>query len=74
MSVLTNCSMNNFATVCCFKSVESVLNEENLSEKKMDSAACNEPLTLIRLCFLRVVFSGGCQFDPSPFIFQEKLI
>ena len=31
------------------------------------------PLTLIRLGFLKVVFPGGCQFDP-PFIFQEELI
>ena len=32
-----------------------------------------ETLTLIRLGFLRVVFSGGGQSEP-PFIFQEELI
>ena len=31
-------------------------------------------LTLIRLGFLRVVFSGVGQFDPSPFIFKQVLI
>ena len=33
-------------------------------------------LTLIRLGFLRVVFTGGGggQFDPPPLIFQEELI
>ena len=36
----------------------------------------NDPLILIGLGFLRVVFSGdggGHQFDP-PFIFQEELM
>ena len=32
-----------------------------------------KPLTLIKVGFLKVVFSGGCQFDPL-FIFQVELI
>ena len=64
------------------KEVLAKINTENMSTVRLKYVKIKNKirmrevwpfLTPIRLGFLRVIFSGGFQFDP-PFIFQEELI